>query len=86
MKANLMARGTVLGAVVLAAGFGAIRPAAAQGFYLGGALSHAAINATVVDDSRNSYKFFMGYEFPVFLGVEAARVDFGRLSVLAEWE
>lgn len=67
---------TVLGAIVLT-GLGAARPAAAQGFYLGGAASHAAVNATVFDDTRNSYKFFLGYELPAFVGFEAAWVDFG---------
>ncbi len=80
VKTSLTAPLTLLGAVVLVASLGSSRPAAAQGFYLGGALSHAAINATVVDDTRNSYKFFLGYEFPVFLGVEAGWVNFGRFD------
>ena len=77
---NLRAPATLLGAIVLVTGLGSSRPAAAQGFYLGGALSHAAINTTVVDQTRNSYKFFLGYEFPVFLGVEAAWVNFGKFD------
>jgi hypothetical protein len=75
-----MASVTFLGAIALVAGVGSSRPAAAQGFYLGGALSHAAINATVVDETRNSYKFFLGYELPAFLGVEAAWVNFGKFD------
>ncbi len=80
MKTNLAAPVALVGAIVLVAGLGSSRPAAAQGFYLGGAVSHAAINATVVDDTRNSYKFFLGYEFPVFLGIEAGWVNFGRFD------
>jgi len=54
---------------------------AAQGFYLGGAASHAAIQHDgSIDQTRNSYKFFLGYEFPVFLGVEAAWVNFGKFD------
>jgi hypothetical protein len=77
---NPMAPVALVGAMVLVAGLGSSRPVAAQGFYLGGALSHAAINATVIDESRNSYKFFLGYEFPVFLGIEAAWVNFGTFD------
>jgi len=77
---KLMAPMILLGASVLVAGLGASRPAAAQGFYLGGAASHAVINTTVIDQTRNSYKFFLGYEFPVFLGVEAAWVNFGKFD------
>jgi Outer membrane protein beta-barrel domain len=80
VKTSLMAPMAILGGIALVAGLGGARPAAAQGFYLGGSLSHAAINATVVDDSRNSYKFFLGYEFPVFLGVEAGWVNFGKFD------
>lgn len=80
MKTNLMTPVTLLGAIVLVAGLGSSRPAAAQGFYLGGAFSHVAINTTVVDETRNSYKFFLGYEFPAFLGVEAAWVNFGKFD------
>jgi len=75
-----MALASYVGAVVLVASLGGSRPAAAQGFYLGGAASHAAINATVVDETRNSYKFFLGYELPVFLGFEAAWVNFGKFD------
>ena len=80
MKTKLATPVLLVGAVVLAASLGSSRPAAAQGFYLGGAWSHAAINTTVVDQSRNAYKFFLGYEFPVFLGVEAAWVNFGKFD------
>jgi hypothetical protein len=76
MRNNVVAR-TLFFAAVLLPGLGSSRPAAAQGFYLGGAGSHAAINETVVDDTRNSYKFFLGYEFPRSLGIEVAWVDFG---------
>jgi hypothetical protein len=80
VRTNLTARSMGLAAVVVAAVVGWNRPAEAQGFYLGGALGHAAINATVVDETRNSYKFFLGYELPVFLGVEAAWVNFGKFD------
>ncbi len=80
MKTNLAAGSVGLAAIVVAAVVGCSRPAGAQGFYLGGALGHAAINATVVDETRNSYKFFLGYELPVFLGVEAAWVNFGNFD------
>jgi hypothetical protein len=80
VKKYHLASVTLLGATVLVAGLGSSRPAAGQGFYLGGAWSHAAINTTVVDETRNSYKFFLGYEFPVFLGVEAAWVNFGNFN------
>jgi hypothetical protein len=80
MRNNLMTSVALLGPIVLVAGVVSSRPAAAQGFYLGAAASHAAINATVFDETRNSYKFFLGYEFPVFLGVEAAWVNFGRFD------
>jgi hypothetical protein len=84
VKTNLIAPLALVGAIVLVAGLGSSRPAASQGFYLGGALSHAAINATVIDEARNSYKFFLGYEFPVFLGIEAGWVNFGTPAVLGE--
>ncbi|MFI5168062.1 MAG: outer membrane beta-barrel protein [Thermoanaerobaculales bacterium] len=80
MKRHDLAPMIVVGVIVLAASLGSSRPAAAQGFYLGGAVGHAAINATVVDETRNSYKFFLGYELPVFLGVEAAWVNFGKFD------
>jgi OOP family OmpA-OmpF porin len=80
VKTNLIAPVALVGAIVLVAGLGSSRPAAAQGFYLGGALSHAAINATVIDEARNSYKFFLGYEFPVFVGIEAGWVNFGTFD------
>jgi hypothetical protein len=72
--------GFFVGAAVLVAGLGSSRPAAAQGFYLGGAMTHAAINETVLEDTRNAYKFFLGYEFPAFVGVEAAWVNFGKFD------
>jgi F0F1-type ATP synthase membrane subunit c/vacuolar-type H+-ATPase subunit K len=80
VRTNLKARLSILGAFVLIAGLAGVRPAVAQGFYLGAAASHAAVNATVVDESRNSYKFFLGFELPVFLGVEAAWVNFGKFD------
>lgn len=72
--------GVIAGAVALVATLGSNRPSAAQGFYLGGALSHAAIDETVLDDSRNSYKLFLGYEFPTVVGLEAAWVNFGEFD------
>jgi len=80
VRSNSTTSVAVLGAIVLAAVLGSSRPATAQGFYLGGAVSHAAINATVFDEHRNSYKFFLGYELPVFLGFEAAWVNFGKFD------
>jgi hypothetical protein len=77
MRTNTVVRAIFFGAVVLLAGLGLSRPAAAQGFYLGGAASHVAINETVIDDSRNAYKFFLGYEFQGPLGIEVAWVNFG---------
>ncbi len=80
MKKTLMARMPLVVVIALIAAFGSNRTASAQGLYLGGAFSHAAINTTVVDDTRNSYKFFLGYELPAFLGVEAAWVNFGTFD------
>jgi len=72
--------GFFIGAIILVAGLGSSRPAAAQGFYLGGAVSHAAVNETVLEDTRNAYKFFLGYEFPAFIGFEAAWINFGEFD------
>jgi hypothetical protein len=72
--------GVFVGATVLVAGIVSSRPAAAQGFYLGGAMTHSAVNETVLKDTRNSYKFFLGYEFPKFVGFEAAWVNFGKFD------
>jgi OOP family OmpA-OmpF porin len=70
--------------VLLAAGFAA--DATAQGVYLGGAYSWATadiedVDANLIDDSANAYKFFLGYEFPQFIGVEAGYVDFGSYDI-----
>ena len=77
---RIVKSGFFVGAIVLVAGLASSRPAAAQGFYLGGAVSHAAVNETVLEDTRNAYKFFLGFEFPAFVGVEAAWVDFGEFD------
>jgi len=74
---NTKATAGLVGAVVLLIGMGTARTSTAQGFYLGGAASHAAINETVIDDTRNAYKVFFGFETPAFLGLEVAWVDFG---------
>lgn len=80
VRTNLLSPATLLGAIVLLAALGSSRPAAAQGFYLGGAMTHAAVDETVLKDTRNSYKFFLGYEFPAYVGFEAAWVNFGEFD------
>ena len=77
---RIVKSGFFVGAIVLVAGLAWSRPAAAQGFYLGGAVSHAAVDETVLEDTQNAYKFFLGYEFPVFVGIETAWVDFGEFD------
>jgi OmpA-OmpF porin, OOP family len=58
----------------------------AQGFYLGGAYSQAAVNETVIDDNSNAWKLMLGYEFPFPVGIEAQWVDFGELDGVIEAE
>lgn len=69
-----------IGLVVGLACLGAAQSATAQGFYVGGAWIHAAINETVVDDNSNAYKFTMGYEGRSYFGFEASWVDFGEFD------
>jgi len=76
---KLMAPMILLGASVLVAGLGRADRRPRRVSTLRRA-SHAAINTTVIDQTRNSYKFFLGYEFLVFLGVEAAWVNFGKFD------
>jgi hypothetical protein len=71
-------------AVVLLLGFAA--DSRAQGVYLGGAYSWATldvqdVDANLLDDNANAYKLFLGYEFPKFIGLEAAYLDFGSYEV-----
>jgi OOP family OmpA-OmpF porin len=61
-------------------GLGLGRVSAAQGTYLGAAWSHAAVNETVIDDTKNAYKLVLGYEFEPFLGIEVGWVDFGEFD------
>lgn len=77
---RIVKSGFLVGAIALTAGLVSSQPATAQGFYVGGAFSHAAVNETVLDDTRNAYKFFLGYEFPKFIGFEAAWVNFGEFD------
>ena len=72
--------GFLVGAIALTSGLASSQLATAQGFYLGGAISHAAVDETVLDDTRNAYKFFLGYEFPKFIGFDAAWVNFGEFD------
>jgi hypothetical protein len=80
MRTKRTAPLSIVPAIALAVVLGSSRTAAAQGVYLGGAWTHAAINVTVVDDTRNSYKLFLGYELPLFLGAEVAWVNFGTFD------
>jgi OOP family OmpA-OmpF porin len=77
---RIVTSGFLVGAITLTIGLVSSQPATAQGFYLGGAISHAAVDETVLDDTRNAYKFFLGYELPKFIGFEAAWVDFGEFD------
>lgn len=79
-RKNTPVRVAWMGGLVLLAGLGFCQPAAAQGFYVAGAMSHAAINETVVDDTRNAYKFALGYEFEQVVGLEASWVNFGEFD------
>jgi hypothetical protein len=77
---RILTSGFLVGAIALTTGLASSQPAAAQGFYLGGAISHAAVNETVLEDTQNAYKLFLGYELPKFIGFEAAWVDFGEFD------
>ena len=68
-----------IGGVVAAAG-----EVQAQGSYIGGAYSSAAVNETVIDDKANAWKLMLGYEFPVLGGIELQWVDFGEMDGVIE--
>lgn len=81
-KANQLARARTASifALFLLAGLAFCRPAAAQGFFVSGGLMHAAVNETVIDDTRNAYKFVTGYEFKKHFGIEVGWVNFGEFD------